>query len=256
MPSIATAPAPDNPPMNLLAFDTSTDQVFIALQRADQQWLWQGAGGAASSTHLIPQILQGMHALQLQWADLAAIVFGQGPGSFTGLRTACSVAQGLALGAELPVLPIPSLCAVAEAARQTHGLTEVMAVLDARMSEVYHAHWRYLPSPEGTAPGAAQAGQWQAVSPIGLCAPGQLPLPSGLAVAGNAQAAYADLAPQAAHYHALPTATALLALAPALLASGAAMPAAQALPLYVRDKVAQTTAERAAVAAAKAAVSN
>ena len=223
--------------MNLLAFDTSTDTLFIAIQRGEQLWQHQAAGGANSSATLIPAIQQGLKALELQLSDLKAIVFGRGPGSFTGLRTSCSIAQGLALGAHLPLLPIDTLLAVAEDARAQHGMTELMAVLDARMSEVYHAGYRWN----------ARNSLWEATSALGLCAPEALQVPEGLAVVGNGHAAYPDrLAPDARHLPALPTATALLRLAPALIASGHLMDASHALPLYIRDKVGQTTAEREA----------
>lgn len=225
--------------MNLLAFDTSTDTLFIALQRGTALWQHQAAGGANSSATLLPSIQQGLQALGLQFADLDAIVFGRGPGSFTGLRTACAIAQGLALGAGKPLLPVDTLLAVAEEAREQHGLTDVMAVLDARMSEVYHAGYRWA------------EGLWHATHALGLCAPEALQVPEGLSVVGNAQAAYAErLAPQATHRVALPTATALLRLAPRLMADGHLVDASYALPLYIRDKVALTTAEREAARAA------
>lgn len=225
--------------MNLLAFDTSTDTLFIALQCGTALWQHQAAGGANSSATLLPSIQQGLQALGLQFADLDAIIFGRGPGSFTGLRTACAIAQGLALGAGKPLLPVDTLLAVAEEAREQHGLTDVMAVLDARMSEVYHAGYRWAD------------GLWHATHALGLCAPEALQVPEGLSVVGNAQAAYAErLAPQAAHRVALPTATALLRLAPRLMADGHLVDASYALPLYIRDKVALTTAEREAARAA------
>lgn len=225
--------------MNLLAFDTSTDTLFIALQRGTALWQHQAAGGANSSATLLPSIQQGLQALGLQFADLDAIVFGRGPGSFTGLRTACAIAQGLALGVGKPLLPVDTLLAVAEEAREQHGLTDVMAVLDARMSEVYHAGYRWA------------EGLWHATHALGLCAPEALQVREGLSVVGNAQAAYAErLAPQSAHRVALPTATALLRLAPRLMADGHLVDASYALPLYIRDKVALTTAEREAARAA------
>lgn len=221
--------------MNLLAFDTSTDTLFIAIQRGDQLWQHQAAGGANSSATLIPSIQQGLQALGLKFSDLTAIVFGRGPGSFTGLRTSCAIAQGLAMGADLPLLPIDTLLAVAEEARHQHGVTHVMAVLDARMSEVYHAGYRWA------------EGSWQATHELGLCAPQALSIPADMAVAGNAHAAYPDrLAPAAQHLYALPTATALLRMAPRLIADGHLVDASYALPLYIRDKVAKTTAEREA----------
>lgn len=223
--------------MNLLALDTSTDTLSVAVQRGDALWQHSGPGGAQTSTQLIPAIQALMAQAGLAFAELQAIAFGRGPGSFTGLRTACSIAQGLAFAARVPVLPVDSLLAVAEEAREHHGCTDLVAVLDARMNEVYHAAYHF------------SDGRWNEIGEhsgdFGLCAPEALQLPAGTVVAGNALAAYGKrLAPQARHVAALPTAAALLRLAPALLAAGRALPADQALPLYIRDKVAQTTAER------------
>lgn len=221
--------------MNLLAFDTSTDTLSIAIQRGAQTWEHTGPGGAQASATLIPAIHALLAQSGLEFSALQAIVFGRGPGSFTGLRTACAIAQGLAFGADVPVLPVDTLLAVAEEARARHGCTHTVATLDARMDEVYHAPYRWA------------AGHWHSEGDFGLCAPEALPVPPGCTVAGNARAAYGErLAPAAPHVHALPTAGALLRLAPALLASGAAVAAAEALPRYIRDKVAQTTAEREA----------
>jgi tRNA threonylcarbamoyladenosine biosynthesis protein TsaB len=229
--------------MNLLAFDTSTDTLSIAVARGPTLWQHSGPGAAQSSATLIPAIQQLLTEAGLALEQLDAIVFGRGPGSFTGLRTACAIAQGLALGAGggrgLPVLPVDTLMAVAEEARQQHGCTHIVATLDARMNEVYHGAYQW------------QDGCWQTPADFGLCAPEALPVPKGWTVAGNAQAAYGPrLAAHAQHVLAWPTATALLRLAPALLAAGAAVPADQALPRYVRDKVAKTTAEREAERAA------
>ena len=236
--------------MNLLAFDTSTDTLSIAVQHGDAVWQHTGPGGAQASAALIPAIQRLLAEAGLGFDTLDAIVFGRGPGSFTGLRTACAVAQGLAFGARngqgTPVLPVDTLLAVAEEARQQHGCTQVLAVLDARMNEVYSAHCTWQ---EATR-------QWSTDADFGLCAPEALTLTDAAqwTVAGNAQAAYGErLLPQARHVPALPTATALLRLAPALLAAGAAGPASEALPRYIRDKVAQTTAEREALRAQAAA---
>ena len=167
--------------------------------------------------------------------ELDAIVFGRGPGSFTGLRTACSVAQGLALGAGVPVLPVDTLLAVADEAREHAQARQVVALLDARMDEVYWAGYLH------------DAGGWHQQGGFRLGDPAQVEVPAGWTLAGNAFAAYNARLPQGPpRIEALPTAQALLRLAPALLAAGHAVPAAGALPLYIRDKVAQTTQERAA----------
>ncbi len=233
--------------MNLLAFDTSTDTLSIAATNGVQVWQHSGPGGAQASSTLIPAILALLAQAGLRLDQLAAIAFGSGPGSFTGLRTACSVAQGLALGANVPVLPIDTLLAVAEEARHQHGAAQgvwqVQALLDARMDEVYSGFYRY------------QNGGWTQRDDFSLVRPEHLHAEADWAQAGNPFTVYAERLPASAglRLHALPTATALLRLAPALLAAGAALPADQALPRYIRDKVAQTTDERMA---AKAALAN
>lgn len=211
----------------LLAFDTSTEIMFIAITDGHQTWQHTAAGGAQTSAALIPAIMALLAQANLKLTDLDAIVFGRGPGSFTGLRTACSVAQGLAFGAGgLTVLPLDTLLAVAEEARFSSGAEQVHAILDARMGEVYSARYAW------------GEGVWQAQTGIQLVKPDQLILDAACTVAGNMPSATVA---------ALPTATAMLRLAPGMLAAGLGVPADQALPLYIRDKVAQTTAERAAL---------
>lgn len=230
--------------MKLLAFDTSTERMSIAVQRSDpdapdQVWQHEATGGAQTSTHLIPVIEQLMTQAALQFTELDAIVFGRGPGSFTGLRTACSVAQGLAFAAQLKVLPVDTLLAVAEEARlaQAPELASwrVTALLDARMDELYGASYVF------------DQGRWSQTAVHALLRPEDLALDEFTALAGNVFAAYGARLPatRTQRIAAMPTATALLRLAPDLLAQGGAVRADQALPLYVRDKVAKTTLERA-----------
>ncbi len=248
--------------MNLLAFDTSTDTMSIAVSRgmgeAMQVWQHTGAGGALASSTLIPAIQQLMQQADLHFEQLDAIAFGRGPGSFTGLRTACSVAQGLAFGAGVPVLPVDTLLAVAEEARYQQNVEQglvqggkvapahlhVLAQLDARMEEIYAGHYEY------------DSGLWTKHEGYSLISPenltkslldGMVPSEDWL-LAGNAFAVYADRLEfgQGQQVHALPTAAAMLRLAPALLADGQAVMPEQALPTYIRDKVAKTTQERLA----------
>jgi tRNA threonylcarbamoyladenosine biosynthesis protein TsaB len=227
----------------LLAFDTSTEHLSVAVRHGEQLLAHHGEGGAQASSTLLPLIQQLLRDAGLALADLDAIVFGRGPGSFTGLRTACSVAQGLAFGADVPLLPVDTLLAVAEEARHVAGAQQVVAVLDARMDQVYAARYDF----------AAHGPLGGDNEPL-LLAPEALEVPAGWALAGNAFAAYGPrLAAAGARHEVLPTAAAMLRLAPALLAAGRTVPAAQAWPLYVRDKVAQTTEERAAIKAAAAA---
>jgi tRNA threonylcarbamoyladenosine biosynthesis protein TsaB len=224
--------------LKLLAFDTSTEALSVAVRRGDRLLEHSGIGGAQSSTTLIPLIQQLLAEAGLALAELDAIAFGRGPGSFTGLRTACSVAQGLGFGAGLRLLPIDTLHAMAEEARHRFGAMRVVAVLDARMDQVYAARYEL-----GNA--ASPAGEAE------LLAPEEVEVPSGWALAGNAFAAYGErLSAAVARHEVLPTAAAMLRLAPQLLAAGRTVAPAEAWPLYVRDKVAQTTAERAALKAA------
>ena len=246
--------SPTTPELRWLAFDTSTDVLSLAVARGDRVWTQTLPGGAQSSSGLIPAVLSMLAEADMPLASLNAIVFGRGPGSFTGLRTACAVAQGLAFGADVPVLPVDTLLAVAEEARwqrvhggAAHADLSVLAMLDARMDEVYSAAYQW-----------SAAGQsWQGVSALQVSAPENVQS-SASVLAGNVFEAYGPrLNMPGERCVALPTAAALLRLAPALWAQGLAVPADQAMPLYIRDKVANTTAEREAMkaqaAAAKAA---
>lgn len=239
-------PAHTSAPGRFLAFDTSTETLSVGVALGDRLWLHTGPGAAQASSTLIPSILALLEQAGLSLRDLDAIVFGRGPGSFTGLRTACAVAQGLAFGSNRPVLAIDTLQAVAEAARHAQPeATCISAVLDARMNEVYVQHFR------------VEGSHLQALDDCQLCAPEAVrwpdPGPAGRhRAAGNALAPYVgrlrELPPGSDWIEALPTAEALLRLAPQQRAQ--AVPADQALPLYLRDKVALTTEERAAARAA------
>lgn len=229
--------------MNLLAFDTSTEILSIALRRGSGAPLLEhtGAGGAQASAALIPAIQSLLGQAGLSLAELDAIAFGRGPGSFTGLRTAAAVAQGLGFGSGVPVLAIDTLLAVAEEAHALGGASRVVAVLDARMEEVYFASYE-----------REEDGRWLTRAAPALGRPADVQVPPGWTLAGNALEVHGShFPPGAQRLAAWPTARALLRLAPAALAAGADHDAAAALPLYIRDKVAQTTEERAAERARK-----
>ena len=224
----------------LLAVDTSTEVLSIAVLDEGRVLEHTGPGGAQASAALVPAIMGLLAQAGLRLAQLDAIAFGQGPGSFTGLRTACAVAQGLGFGAGVPLLPVNTLLAVAEDARHRQGVQQVVAVLDARMDEVYAAPFDFT-----TAASGASAAQ-----PV-LLRPEAVTVPPGWAIAGNAFNAYDARLPQGPQrIEALPTAAAMLRLAPGLLSAGLAVAPEMAMPLYIRDKVAQTTAEREAAKAA------
>lgn len=224
--------------MNLLAIDTSTERVSLAAMRGAARRVVNEAGGAAASATLLPALLRLLDDVGLKPAGLDAIAFGRGPGSFTGLRTACSVAQGLAYGVGVALLPVDTLMAVAQAARRATGATRVTALLDARMGEIYFAHYEW------------RDGVWKGDGEPGMAVPGQVPMRAGWTLAGNVlDALEPDVAPGAERVTAQPDASALLDLAPGLMAQGLLVRPQDALPLYVRDKVARTTAERALAAA-------
>ena len=248
---------------SLLAVDTSTERLSLALCHRGQLWRHESAGGAQASNTLIPAIFALLADAGVALDALDALVFGRGPGSFSGLRTAASVVQGLALGARrgagLPVLPLGTLMAVAEEAR---GLAfsevspaldpwplTIAAVLDARMGEVYQQTFVFDKGVDATV-------SCRALDVCTLVRFADWQLPAGCAlVAGNALALVAAQMPNGTRQIAAwPTAAALLRLAPAFIAASGCVDAAAALPVYVRDKVAQTTDERMAAKKAQAAL--
>ena len=231
--------------VRLLALDTATDQLAVAVVAGERDVCAQEAGGARASQRLLPLVFELLQAAGLQAAQLDAVAFGRGPGAFTGLRTATSVAQGLALGIGCPVLSIDSLLIVAEDARVRHGVAEIWVAMDARMDEVYagayvfeNERWQVQHEPALFTLPALHA-LWQARAPQ--------------AVAGSALAAFGERmhCADALRIDEAGTdrAAALARLARAAWANGEAIDAEQALPLYLRDKVALTTTERAAARA-------
>jgi tRNA threonylcarbamoyladenosine biosynthesis protein TsaB len=243
-------PAPVSPfwqdaRMKLLALDTATDSMALALVVEGQADLTLDLpGGALASQDLIPQLLGLLAQRDVGVADLDAIAFGRGPGAFTGLRTAVSVAQGLAFGADKPVLAIDSLLLVADEACLDPGFVagdSCWVLVDARMGEIYAGAYRQGPHGWSTVvePGlydvAGLLAAWQAAPPRQVC--------------GSALPLFADRLPLAGVQHlglAGQRAAALARLSVAAWQSGPHLPADAALPLYLRDKVAQTTLERLA----------
>jgi len=250
--------------VRLLAIDSATERLALAAVddgRVPGAALARAAcriehldldGGAAASAQALPMLMALLQRAGWTFADLDAIAFGRGPGGFTGLRTACAVAQGLAYGQGLPVVPVDSLAIVAEDAARHAGLAAgavVWVAMDARMDEIYAgcyrddgaAGWRAVVEPSLTTPDALHA-TWRDAPPA--------------FVAGSALAAFGERlqtgdARRAPAEHG--RAAALGWLAAAGLARGDGVPADQALPVYLRDKVAQTTAEREAAKALRGA---
>jgi tRNA threonylcarbamoyladenosine biosynthesis protein TsaB len=246
------------PPSRLpvLALDTSTEQLAAGLHTGRDAFTCLAAGGAQASSRLLPELQALLVRAGLALADVQAVAFGQGPGAFTGLRTACAVAQGLGFGLGRRVLPLCSLLVVAEDARLQSGESDIdlTVLMDARMDEVYAGRFRHEARDQG--------GRWQVLNAPELLSLPALQArwgaqgsdPALQAVCGSALAAFGPRlglpvhGPQFPHEH--DRAAALLRLAVQAVEDGAGLDPAQALPLYLRDKVAQTTAERAQAKAA------
>lgn len=210
--------------MKILAFDTSTEIMSIAVQCGDDVFEFTGTGGAQASSRLIPEIQTLMQQAGLAFKDLDTIAFGAGPGAFTGLRASCAVAQGLGFAADVLLCPINTLHAVALARHQVSGDVRITAALDARMGEVYWQRFDFSHDSNGTA------------------------------IDAQPQLSKSDLLVDDVSFEfgTLPTARILLELASHMLANSLAVRPADALPLYVRNKVAETTAEREVTKANKA----
>ncbi|RKP54631.1 tRNA (adenosine(37)-N6)-threonylcarbamoyltransferase complex dimerization subunit type 1 TsaB [Pararobbsia silviterrae] len=238
----------------LLALDTSTEFCSVALGVAPHRdatafssvHVRHEATGSVSSTRLLPAVGEVLDEAGVMLADCDAIAFGAGPGSFTGLRTATGAAQGLAFGAARPVIPVSTLMACAEAARtRDTGAACVLVAMDARMDEAYWAIYAW----------SDDDGDWRVVSAPALARADAIVAPdTRFTLAGNAYAAFGarlGAAAQAASIdaEALPHAASIASIALRAWRRGAAIDPALAAPEYIRDKVAQTTAEREAARA-------
>lgn len=222
--------------MKILALDTSTEACSAAL------WL---DGTTTERYELAPRrhavLLLPMIDSLLSEADLAlqaldGLAFGRGPGAFTGVRIATGVVQGLAFAADLPVVPISSLAALAQGAARTSGASQVLAAIDARMNEVYWG--RFVADEEGV---------MRPDGPEAVAAPGEVGLPAGgrwtgvgsgwgahhEALAGRLGSMLVSCDPES-----FPRAADVARLGAADMATGGGLPAEEALPVYLRDKVA------------------
>ena len=227
--------------MRILAFDTSTEVCSVALGDGTRWAERTEHAGSRHSELLLPMIHALLVDAGIVLSQLDGIAFGAGPGSFTGLRIACGVAQGLALGADLPVVGVTSLGAMADAVHAAHGWTRIVTALDARMREVYFAAFE------------RDDERWRTHIEPCVLPPEAVPRPDGRwNGAGNGFAAYAALGERLAGVlsscdeRALPTAAAIGKLALPRFAAGEGVAARDAAPLYVRHRVALTAAERAA----------
>jgi tRNA threonylcarbamoyladenosine biosynthesis protein TsaB len=228
--------------MRILALETSTEWCSVAVGDGAQWHVRGEVAGHAHSERLLPMVDEALAEAGWTLCALDGIAFGAGPGSFTGIRIGCGVAQGLALGADLPVVPVPTLMAIAQEAFRAHRWGRVIACLDARMREIYVAAY------------ALERDRWREVAAPVVAPPAEV-FGGGLpgdewTGAGNGFAAYPMLARRIqlsridADTH--PDARAIAELALPILVAGEGVAAADAMPLYVRHRVALTAAEQEA----------
>jgi tRNA threonylcarbamoyladenosine biosynthesis protein TsaB len=223
--------------VNLVAIETSTEYCSLAVSRGGRVFERSFHAGQRHSELALPALRELLQQAGLAMQDIDAVAYGAGPGSFTGLRIACGIAQGLALARNLPTIGIGTLLALADAC----GGDRVVACLDARMGEVYHGVYR------------KEGGKWIEIHAPALYKPDSVPLlaESGWTGCGSGFGAHAAVLAQRyggamsrIDAGAIPNAAVMLRLALPLIAAGQGMAAAAAAPLYVRDKVALKTSER------------
>ncbi len=219
--------------MKFLAFDTATEWCSAALWD-DGVCTWRDAhAGQKHSDLLVPMLMDLLAESGLKLNQLDGLAYGMGPGSFTGLRIACGVAQGLGLGANLPVIGVSALETLAEEA----GEDRVLTCIDARMNEVYAALYQ------------REGELWRCLAGPLVCPPGAVPMPedAGFVGVGSGFAAYPDIAQaclRRSEPDRIPHARAMARLAAPRLQRGEGVAAEHAEPLYIRDKVALKICER------------
>jgi tRNA threonylcarbamoyladenosine biosynthesis protein TsaB len=224
--------------MNLLAIDTSTDSCSVAASRGDALFSRSEPALQRQAERVLGMVEELLAEARIALGQIEGIAYGEGPGSFTGLRIAAGVTQGLAFARGVGVVGVGSLLTLAE---ESAG-EKVIACIDAHMGEVYHA--AYVRDGEG----------WEEIHAPGLYKPDAIPIPPGRDWIGcgdgfaahreRLAARLGDRVP-AIRPDASPSARAVLKLAMPRFAAGEAKDAATAVPVYLRDKVALKTGERA-----------
>lgn len=223
--------------MKILAFDTSTTLCSAALYDGGQTHTKEIEAGRKHSELLLPMINDILAESETSLTQLDGIAFGAGPGSFTGLRIACGVAQGLAFATDLPVIGISTLEAVAKKA----NAQKTIVALDARMGEIYHA--AYIRLNDG----------FETVSPPTLCQPQNTPAIEGNHWLGCGSGFEVFQEVLSTHYQdnlteiksdITPHALAIAQLAASQFNQGNYTDPADASPIYIRNKVALKESER------------
>ncbi|MBB2495688.1 tRNA (adenosine(37)-N6)-threonylcarbamoyltransferase complex dimerization subunit type 1 TsaB [Aquipseudomonas ullengensis] len=217
----------------LLALDTATEACSVALLHNGKVLSHYEVIPRLHAQRLLPMIQTLLGEAGVALSALDAIAFGRGPGAFTGVRIAIGVVQGLAFALDKPVLPVSNLAILAQRALREHGAQQVAAAIDARMDEVYWGCYR------------AEQGEMRLQGIEAVLPPEQASLPRGASGewfgAGTGWGTFAarlPLQPNAQDGAMLPHAQDLLSLATFAWARGEGLPADDAQPVYLRDKVA------------------
>jgi tRNA threonylcarbamoyladenosine biosynthesis protein TsaB len=224
--------------VKLLALDTATEACSVSLAVGEQRLDRYVEIERGHAERILPMISEVLAEAQISLSALDAIAFGRGPGGFTGVRLAASVVQGLAFGAGVGVVPISNLAAVAQrVVALDPGVRRILVANDARMREVY---WTWF-----DVTGALICRAEERVSPpaqVSIPEPGALP---DWAAAGRGLRAWPELAERCRaagarlHPELLPRAAEILDLARVQVDAGLVLDPDQALPVYVRDRVAE-----------------
>jgi tRNA threonylcarbamoyladenosine biosynthesis protein TsaB len=227
--------------MKILALDTATEACSAALYLDGEITQKYRVAPREHSHILLPMIEQLLVDSANRVSDLDAVAFGRGPGSFMGVRIAAGVTQGIAFAWDLPVIPVSTLATIAQAAHAEFGAAKVLSAIDARMNEVYWGAYTL-----------ADNGCMQLVGKESVIPPGQVSMPEGSAWtgAGTGWSAYHEALTAVVGAEALltveaeclPSAEAVLKLAVPEFEAGRYVPAAKAVPVYLRDNVAKKSA--------------
>ncbi|MFK8081184.1 MAG: tRNA (adenosine(37)-N6)-threonylcarbamoyltransferase complex dimerization subunit type 1 TsaB [Granulosicoccus sp.] len=227
--------------MKLLAIDTSTDACSVAICIDDQIVSDHRVVSQQHGALLLPMVDALMSQAGLVASQLDALIFGCGPGSFTGVRIGVATAQGIALGADIGVVGISTLQSIAQGCYREHKDCSVAISVDARMEEVYFCEYELQDD-----------GIMQPISSEQIAAPVNVGRPCATVWAGSGAERYQDILqgqfavqPAQIRKACLPQAIDLLSLGAVGVARGLSIAAERASPVYLRNKVALTTAERA-----------
>lgn len=217
----------------LLALDTATEACSVALHFHGKITSLNEVSPRTHTQRILPMVDELLRQAEIKINDVDFLVFGCGPGSFTGVRVGVSVAQGLAMGANLPVVAVSNLKTMAEEAYQTLGASKVVALIDARMNEVYFAQFE------------KNGEEWSEVIEEQVCSPekaiAQIHLSDNVFVVGTGWAAYSQFSeqnlPLVVSEITLPSAQYMLSLAEVEIKKGNTQSALAIEPVYLRNEV-------------------